>query len=335
MQIIPIQQVYQEKFNRQKKVEELSLSKDGLCAHLGKLSPGCFWCLSSTSLSYGVRLGSDAGLPDLCNLECTYCFKRKPKTLHYDSLLDSAAYTLSKIVKDRISSILEAAKNVANHKEFTSFAFSGDGAEPLLYMPVIRSYMNFYKYELEPLLKTKTWYKIYTNGILADCSTITELYGLGINEVRFHIGASDFAGNIIQNIRNAVKIIPTVTIETPAWPLHRKKIFQFLPVFEDIGIKHLNLIEVAVTNWNFDEISRNYMNARVYHSYIGLALYDEGLVYDVMDEVSKNKFSYSVLDCNTFIRKVRDHDTYDSYFRGALRRISYGNDWGNTGRYPV
>lgn len=333
--LVPIQKMYQDRFKRQEKIEKLELTKDGLCAHVGKISPGCFWCLSPTALSYGVLVGIDAGLPDVCNLRCSYCFKRDPTEIQSRLPLNFSHFSLSTHLKERIRNQLLSAKRKAENHEFTSFSFSGDGAEPLLYMPVIKAYMDFYKSELEPLLKIKAWYKLYTNGLLANKSIIDELHDLGITEIRFHIGASNFSAKVIENIRYATGVIPTITVETPAWPPHREKLMESLSLFNDIGIKHLNLIEVAVTQWNIDEIAKRHPDCEIYHSYLGLALDDKGLVYDIMNEVITNKFNYSVLDCNTFIRKVRDQTSYDHYFREALRKISYGKDWGDTGNYPI
>ena len=223
--IIPIQSAYQNKFSRQKKIKGIEISEDGLCAHIGKISPGCFWCLSSTALSFGVNLGSDAGLKNVCNLNCSYCFMHSNHlkgTISSNIVPQSWNLNLEQlnIIKEKLIYL----DKLSQEHEFISFAFTGDGAEPLLYMPVIRAYMNFFKEKIEPKIKRKAWYKIYTNGVYADANTINELRDLGVTEIRFHIGATNFSNAIFSKIEYAAKVLNTVSVETPAWPPHKKKI---------------------------------------------------------------------------------------------------------------
>jgi pyruvate formate-lyase activating enzyme-like uncharacterized protein len=333
--IIPIQKAYQNKFARQKQTDGLEISQDGLCAHTGKISPGCFWCLSSTALSYGVNVGTDVGLPNICNLNCPYCFMHsKHLIVRNNTNVVPDNWHLDMEFLDKVNVNLQRINSLSEDHEFISFSFTGDGAETLLYMPVIRAYMKFYKERIEPSINRHAWYKIYTNGILASQDIVSELKDLGITEMRFHIGASDFSNTVIKRISKAVRIIHTVSIETPAWPPHRKKLFQSLPVFNDIGIKHLNLIEAAITQWNINSIMNSYPEAEVYHSHSGLAIDDGGLVYDLMERTISKNYNFSVLDCHTLIRKIRDEHTYNQYFRGALKSIGYGKDWCDIGISP-
>ena len=74
MRLIPIQQAYTRKFDRQARTEGLELHCGGLCAHRGAISPGCNWCLTTLEYSWGVHLGTDINLPSICNLDCPYCY---------------------------------------------------------------------------------------------------------------------------------------------------------------------------------------------------------------------------------------------------------------------
>lgn len=67
MKILPIQDVYQRKFERQKKIDNLQYHAAGHCVHIGKISPGCYSCFVPDK--YGKNL--NAGLS--CNCDCTYC----------------------------------------------------------------------------------------------------------------------------------------------------------------------------------------------------------------------------------------------------------------------
>jgi len=104
-----------------------------------------------------------------------------------------------------------------------------------------------------------------------------------------------------------------------------------LPLIADLGVKHLNLIEVALTRFNYRSIARALPQAQVYHSSFGLVLDDGGLVYEVMEEVERRGYAFSVLDCNSLVRKLRDERSFDRYFRQALRMAGYGEDWASHG----
>jgi hypothetical protein len=68
-----------------------------------------------------------------------------------------------------------------------------------------------------------------------------------------------------------------------------------LPILEDIKINHLNLPSIDINNNNKDRLEGN-----AYKAY-NLVLDDEGLVYDIMNEVIEKQYSYSVLDLNNFL----------------------------------
>ena len=100
------------------------------------------------------------------------------------------------------------------------------------------------------------------------------------------------------------KYFKAVSVETPAWPPHRKKLFAMLPRINDIGVKHLNLGEIEVTAYNYNNIARVLPRAKIYQCF-AMHLYDGGLTYDLMEEVLKKKYAYSVLDCNCFIKSMQ------------------------------
>jgi len=333
MKLISIQDAYARKFDRQSKTRGLELHSDGLCSHIGKISPGCYWCFSPMSYSWGVQLGTDVCLPSVCNLDCIYCFTQGAHNISLSPInYIPQEWKMPDQFKEAILSILVAAKTTLNDHDIPSIAFAGDGAEPLLYMPVIREYMRFYKTEVEKTTSVEPWYKIYTNGVMADEDMISELKDLGFNEIRFHLGSTNFSKKVYGYVRNAVRHIQTVTIETPSWPPHRERLLKMLPVIEEIGVKHLNIIEVAITEWNYDRIARALPDGEIYHSSVGLALDDGGLVYDLIDEAAQKRYSYSILDCNSIVRKIRDERTFERYFRGALRKTKFGSDWVKQGK---
>jgi pyruvate formate-lyase activating enzyme-like uncharacterized protein len=332
MQVISVRQAYTYKFSRQAETSGVQVHSQGLCAHVGRISPGCYWCFTPMEYSWGVQFGSDVGLPNACNLNCAYCFMHgKQKVSSRPEDLIPPNWKLPPQFKESLLLRLIAAKDGLKEGDIPSMAFAGDGAEPLLYMPVIREYMRFYKDEVEKITSVEPWYKIYTNGVLADENTLLELKDLGFTEVRFHLGATNFSQKVYDHLKHAVRHLPVVTVETPSWPPHRQRLFEMLPRIQDIGAQHLNLIEVAITSFNYEAIATLLPEAEIYHSGMGLLLYDTGLVYDLMEEVAGKGYSYSVLDCNGFVKKMRDERTFDRYYRQALRKIQFGSDWPEMG----
>jgi hypothetical protein len=77
-----------------------------------------------------------------------------------------------------------------------------------------------------------------------------------------------------------------------------------LPVINEIGVKHLNLGEIEITKDNVSKISQMLPDAEIYQCY-EMHLYDEGLVYDIIEEVLRKGYSYSVIDCNCFVKSIQ------------------------------
>jgi pyruvate formate-lyase activating enzyme-like uncharacterized protein len=284
MKLISIQEAYQRKFERQKAIRELIYDASGHCVHIGKLSPGCYHCFVPDLCSQNFCSGNK------CNLSCVYCNsnKRQRNVLAKEHLVKQALLY----------------KQQALSKDFrpTGMSFSG-GGEPLLYMDVIRSYMKVLR-DIERRAGHKPWYYLYTNGILANLKVLAQLKELGFDEIRFHLGASNFSKVVYNNLKKAVRYLKVVTVETPAWEPHREKLFAMLPIIEDIGVKHLNIGEIELNEHNYKRISKIMPYGEVYQCY-ETHLYDGGLVYDIIEEVIRKKYSYSVLDCNCFVKSIQ------------------------------
>jgi len=286
MKILPIQDVYQRKFNRQRSIKELSYHAAGHCVHLGKISPGCYACYMPDFYSNSIDVGTK------CNLDCLYCCEGRTVRGRKIDSETSAAYLRQKMKK---------ALSDSEKPDYqpSSICFSGIG-EPLMHPEVISSFMHFFL-KLHKKLKKKPWYFLYSNGILANNETLLKLRDLGFDEVRFHLGATNFSEAVYKNMSNAVKYFKAVSVETPAWPPHRKKLFEMLPRIEDIGIKHVDIIEIKLNRFNFARISTLLPEGEICQCG-ELQLYDGGLVYDLIEEVIKKRYSYSVLDCNCFVK---------------------------------
>lgn len=283
MKLISIQEAYQRKFERQKAIREIIYDASGHCVHIGKLSPGCYGCFMPNLFSRNFCSGYK------CNLNCVYCNSDKRRK-------DISA---KRHLEGKVLLYKQALSK--NFKPIT-MSFTG-GGEPLLYMDIIRSYMKVLR-DIERRTRHKPWYYLYTNGILANSKVLAQLKELGFDEIRFHLGASNFSKEVYNNLKKAVHYLKVVTVETPAWEPHRKKLFAMLPIIEDIGVKHLNIGEIELNEYNYKRISRIMPHGEVYQCY-ETHLYDGGLVYDIIEEVIRKKYSYSVLDCNCFVKSIQ------------------------------
>jgi len=291
MRILPIQDVYQRKFKRQKRIKGLQYHAAGHCVHIGKISFGCYGCFVPDKYRKNIRAG------ERCMCNCIYC--------------TSTGYSSDINVKEerRLNNERFKRKKYFFVKESlipdyspTSISFSG-GGEPLMYIDNIDRYMRLF-HTLHKNLKRKPWYYLYTNGMLANERNLERLKALGFDEIRFHLGATDFSEKVYSNMRQAMKHFKTVSVETPAWPFHKEKLFEMLPRIQDIGVKHLNITEVEINANNFERISKLLPNGEICQCG-ELQLYDEGLVYDLMEEVIRKGFTYSVLDCNCFVKSIQ------------------------------
>jgi pyruvate formate-lyase activating enzyme-like uncharacterized protein len=281
MKMLSIQEAYKRKFERQKEIKELQYHASGHCVHIGRLSPGCYHCFAPDPFRWNITTGAK------CNLNCPYCFE----------LLDEPGKT--ERIRVKASLVRESRSPNYNPK---CISFSG-GGEPLLYMDVINGYMEIL-HDIEKDTGKRPWYYLYTNGILAYPETLLQLKDLGLDEIRFHLGASNFSQQAYTNLRKAISCFKAVTVETPAWPPHRKKLFEMLPLIDDMGVKHLNLGEIEITKHNYGKIAEILPDGEIYQCFEN-HLYDGGLVYDIFEEVLAKKYSFSVLDCNCFVKSIQ------------------------------
>lgn len=299
MKMISIQEAYQRYFKRQAGVPELELHASGHCAHIGKISPACLQCFIPCSfhrnfpVSY-FKLGDNAGV---CQLDCPYCTDDKSK--RYTGAVKND-YRMSDEDKEWL---LNHCLSTIGDDPLPCLSFSGSG-EPTLHFDVITEFMKFLKGTVEPQLPDIPWYKLYTNGLLMNEDNAKMCSDIGIDEIRFHLGASNFSEVVYRNMEVTVKHIDTVVVETPRWPPHKKMLFEMLPRIEEIGVKHLNLTQIEVTPWNMNAIIDACPDAEFYQVQ-QITMDDGGMVYDIMKEVLKRGYSYSVLDCSAFVKQIQ------------------------------
>ncbi len=323
IKIIPIQEAYKRKIERQEKLKGLKFQCHGSCAYVGKdVSPGCYACFYSDACCWGFMLGRHVGLPNVCNRDCVYCFEPHQVQQNYSV---PEGWGIREEWKDSVKRTFTAAKyRITTDCKMQYYEFTGV-SEPLLYLPVIEEWMKFFRNEIDPFMGTKGWAKVYTNGTLLNLDNILKLEGLGFDEVRIHPGATNFSKEVYDNVRLAVKHIPVVTVETPSWPPHRRKLFEMLPIIEDIGVKHLDICQIEITSKEqLGKIEKALGEVELYQAFYPV-MDDGGLVEDIMRGVLEKGYSYSVIDCNGFVKQSRSALTNHSYWNLFNRK--YPPEW--------
>lgn len=285
MRMLSIQEAYRRKFDRQSVINGIEYHAAGHCVHIGKLSPGCYRCFVPDPFSVNFHLGTR------CNLDCPYC----------GSGATGKEFSPQEILVLK-GELLRKALTVDCDPVVPTVSFTG-GGEPLLYIDMIKSLMDFCR-DIETYMSKRPWYYLYTNGVLANPDMIQLLSDLGFDELRFHLGASAFSERVYKNMAVAARHIKTITVETPAWPPHREDLFEMLPRIEDLGVKHLNIGEVWLTERNYETLRRLLPDGELYQCFY-IHLYDGGLVYDIMEEVLRRGYSFSVLDCSCFVKSIQ------------------------------
>jgi len=294
IQIVSRTEIFEEKLKRRKTIKELEYHAHGHCVHVGKISPGCRTCFTGEAekIVPGIWCGGGIQLGNECMYKCPYCY--------YDpNRKDSNNFSIdvNQEIADTFFKVL--------HPDYKplSIAYQSFG-ETLLYMNELEQVAYLLKRNAKQK-NINTYFFLYTNGLLLNEDNYERLKDWGIHEFRVHISASNFDTKVLKNIENGVKHGFTMSIEEPAWPLNKEKLINLLPTLNNIGIKHLNIIEMQVTESNIQAIDFHYPNAKLYHDYF-LHMYDEGMVYDIIEEKIKNNYNFSVLDCDSGVENCRN-----------------------------
>jgi len=311
VKLIPIQEAYRRLFERQAGIPELELHANGHCAHLGKLSPGCLKCFVADGFYANISVSLAAGMPAECQADCPYCNDDKGLRAPRGFVSDRAKPWE---MPGRTRRWLREHTLANSHNcIIPALSFSGAG-DPLRHFDLVCRYMEVLKAEVEPRLPKIPWYFLYTNGLDMTEDLARTCRDIGLDEVRFHLGASDFSEQVYRSADIAARYLNTISVETPAWPPHRDKLFEMLPRIESIGVQHLNLAQVEVNIHNKDSILRAYSEGEFYQV-LSYQMDDGGLVYELMGEVMDKGYSYSVLDCNGLVKAVQRGHDYGMYAR--------------------
>jgi pyruvate formate-lyase activating enzyme-like uncharacterized protein len=195
----------------------------------GSVSPGCRLCMAGE--------WSCLFITGVCNGSCFYC----PAPQNEDSLP----------VSQNIE--FKTPLDYADYIEKLGFKGVGiSGGEPLLKIDLCIEYIKALKNRFGKDLHI--W--LYTNGILGTREKFKELKNAGLDEIRFDIGA---VGYSLDSVKKASEFFESLCVEIPAIPEDIDLLKVKLPEMADAGVKYLNLHQLRLTPYNFENlVSRRY-----------------------------------------------------------------------------
>lgn len=294
------QDVMLEKIKRQGNIKELQYHANGGAVHLGQISPGCEKCYrGDTWHGGGVQLGAK------CMSNCSVCYYNRNRG-------EQSQEEKNGIISDHFYYYLNGIKSKA-------FAYQSSG-ETLIYIDDLEKVMSIHR-SMDADQGNQMYHHLYTNGILANDTVLERLKEGGVHELRFHFTASNSSEEVIKNMYRAAKMGFAITIEEPAYPPNRKQIFDLLPILEDVAGKHLDMVEVSLTEHNIPDIEKEYPEVEYYRDYL-THVYDQGLTYDVMEEVVEKGYNFSVMDCNSGTERFRGQKSRLAFDMKSLEGMS-------------
>ena len=94
---------------------------------------------------------------------------------------------------------------------------------------------------------------LYTSGRFVTSENLQQLRDVGVDEIRFNIGATNYQ---LDNAKKAIGIIKHVTVEIPAVPEKLELMQSKLHEMQESGINYLNLHQLRLTPYNYPLMSQ-------------------------------------------------------------------------------
>lgn len=309
METISRDYVLMKKEEDRKTIKGLERHADGACIHIGKISPGCRICFTAES-GGGIQVGQE------CNAKCSVCYYDRDRTDEWESPernLDLSADFFRQTLNPKWMPLTYAYQSAGETLKYIDKLMN--------FGPLFRSYEKHHNINI--------YHYIYSNGSMITEEILDKLEWLRVKEFRFHVSATGWKDSLFRKMEMTRDRGITVSVEEPSYPIERENILKHLKTFEEVGVKHLNMVEVQMTEPNKPEIEDEYPEGRIYKDHF-YQLYDEGLCYEVMREVEAKNYSFSVLDCNSHVENHRQVKNQPLGFnmetiRGMCAPFDYGD----------
>ena len=145
---------------------------------------------------------------------------------------------------------------------------------------------------------------MYTNGTLCTEENLRALGEAGLDELRFNLGATSCADNVIQSIATAKKYIPTVAIETPMTPDFYEHFQQKKDVILATGLDFINCAELHLNPNNLP----NYIGTPMYMTRRGYVspIWSREITFRLMRQCAVEHWGIVVHDCSNHTKFARD-----------------------------
>jgi pyruvate formate-lyase activating enzyme-like uncharacterized protein len=259
----------------------LKIEDGGETIVLGSLSPGCRAC--KTGAWDCLFLTMD------CNLSCSFCCSPGGGSAHPPF------------------SALGVTENdaLANLQIVRPEGISFSGGEVFREYARLRSLVEQVRNQFP---RVYLW--VYSNGVLADAEKLTELAELGLDEIRFNLAATGYTNpTVLKHVAQASQMIENVTVEIPAIPSQRGQLIGALHLWQEAGVKFLNLHELMYEPGSLSETMPGPRLA--VHTPDGhqteIHPKSREVTFAVMEEVYRSGLAISVNDCSmqNKLRQVR------------------------------
>jgi len=242
------------------------------------LSSGCKSCKDGTwwCLYVGYK----------CNCDCWYCPQGTT------DIKNSKADHPEGMQYLWIEDIKRCLKLV---KPGTINGVSYSGGEPFLYLDKI---IEFSTYVTKNHPNIYQW--IYTNGLLVTNDKLQILKDVGIKEIRFHIGATNFNSEILDKLEDASKIIDRVTVETPSMPQLKEYLINNdgLTKLIDSGVTQLNLSELYFVYPEQHQNFTLYTYSSIFRGSHISPIISRLTTYDILEYIINKKLKILCNDCS-------------------------------------
>lgn len=246
-----------------------------------KFPKGCSSCLLGTGLS-AIRKTNK------CNLECKFCYT-------YGEMDDIAPVGEgmwqigdTKFYEKDIDLLL----SIQQRPTGISYVYLEPFMEIEKYYPVIKKFSDAGIHQ-----------HLYTNGTLATEETLKSLGEVGLDELRFNLGASNCSDRVIKNIAIAKKYIKNVGIETPMTPEFFETFFKKKQAIFETKPDFINCAELHLNANNID----NYYGENMYISRLGYIspIWSRELTLKFMKIADEESWDLVVHDCSNYTKFVR------------------------------
>ncbi len=247
-----------------------------------KFSKGCRSCLTGTGLS-AIRKTNK------CNLECKFCY-------NYGELdcIPPVGEGLWEIGGTKFyEKDIDLLLSIQRHPTGISYVYLEPFMEIEKYHGLIRKFHE-----------AKIHQHMYTNGTLCTEENLKALGEAGLDELRFNLGASNCADNVIASIAIAKKYIPYVGIETPMTPEFFETFFKKKLAILAAKPDFINCAELHLNANNID----NYAGENMYLNRLGYLspIWSREITLKLMKTASEENWDMLVHDCSNHTKFARD-----------------------------